>query len=84
MLNTLKNLLVVVNDFPNQDNSHIASIFVKEQIKDLSLVFQNVFLIVPYPASLEYRRKAHCENYIFDKVKQQVSQLVRGILERIG
>jgi len=69
MLKTLKNLLVVVNDFPNQDNSYIASIFVKEQIKALSPFFQNVFVIVPYPAGLEYKRRAHYENYIFDNVR---------------
>jgi len=69
MLNTLKNLLVVVNDFPNQDNSYVANIFVKEQAKALSPFFQNVFVIVPYPAGLEYRRKAHYKNYIFDNVR---------------
>jgi glycosyltransferase involved in cell wall biosynthesis len=69
MLKTLQNLLVVVNDFPNQDNSYITSIFVKEQIKALSPFFQNVFVIVPYPAGLEYRRRAHYENYIFANVR---------------
>jgi teichuronic acid biosynthesis glycosyltransferase TuaC len=66
---TLKNLLVVVNDFPNQDHSYISNTFVKEQIKALGPYFQNVFVIVPYPAGLEYRRKAHYENYIFDNVR---------------
>jgi glycosyltransferase involved in cell wall biosynthesis len=68
MLKTLKNLLVVVNDFPNQDNSYITSIFVKEQIKALSSYFQNIFVIVPYPAGLEYRRRAHYGNYVFNNV----------------
>jgi len=69
MLNTLKNLLVVVNNFPNQDNSYLVNTFVKEQVKALSPFFQNVFVIVPYPAGLEYRRRAHYKNYIFDNVR---------------
>lgn len=65
----LKNLLVVVNNFPNEDNSYIVNIFVKEQVKALGPYFQNIFVIVPFPAGLQYKRKTRYENYCFDNVR---------------
>jgi teichuronic acid biosynthesis glycosyltransferase TuaC len=63
-----KNLLVISNNFPNQDNSYVADIFVKEQIKYLKNYFDRVFVISPVAYGMERLRKTKYQDYHYDNV----------------
>jgi glycosyltransferase involved in cell wall biosynthesis len=63
-----KNLLVISNDFPNQDNSYVADIFVKEQINYLKNFFDNVYVISPVAMGIEHMRKTNYQDYHYDNV----------------
>lgn len=63
------NLLVISNNFPNQNDTYIGDIFVKEQIRYLRKYFDNVYVISPAPYGISYLRKEKQENYQFDNVK---------------
>jgi len=63
------NLLVITNNFPNEDNSYIGDIFVKEQINYIKNYFDNVFVISPIAYGMEYLRKTKQNDYQFDNVK---------------
>lgn len=62
----LKNLLVLCNTFPDENNTFVGGIFVKEQIKYLKNYFENVYVISPVAYGMEYLRKVHLEKYTFD------------------
>jgi len=64
-----KNLLVISNNFPNQDNSYVAEIFVKEQIKYLKDYFDNVYIVSPLAYGMERLRKTRHEDYQYENVK---------------
>ena len=64
-----KNLLVICNTFPNQENTHIGGIFVKEQIKYLKNTFDNVYVFSPVAYGMEYLRKNKFSDYQFDNVR---------------
>jgi len=64
-----KNLLVISNNYPNQDNSYVADIFVKEQIKYLKNYFNNVYVISPVAYGIERLRKTTYKDYHYDNVK---------------
>lgn len=63
-----KNLLIISNNFPNQDNSYIADIFVKEQIKYLKNYFNKVYVISPVAYGIERLRKTTHKDYQYDNV----------------
>ncbi|KKG83987.1 glycosyltransferase [Methanosarcina mazei] len=63
------NLLVIANNFPNEDNSYVAGIFVKEQIKYLKNYFQTVYVISPVPYGMESLRKTTYRDYQYENVK---------------
>ena len=63
-----KNLLVISNNFPNQDNSYVADIFVKEQIKYLKNYFDKVYVISPVAYGMERVRKTKHHDYQYDNV----------------
>ncbi|QDA30610.1 glycosyltransferase family 4 protein [Thermococcus indicus] len=57
-------LLVIVNDFPNEDNSYGANIFVKEQLKAIQKFVDEINVVVPLPRGIELKRKTSYQNYI--------------------
>jgi len=64
-----KNLLIVSNSFPNQDNTFVGNIFVKEQIKYLKQYFDNVYVVSPVAYGMEHFRSTKHFDYQFDNVK---------------
>ena len=62
-----KNLLVISNNFPNQDNSN-HGIFVKEQIKFLQVYFDKIYVFSPVAYGVERLRKTTFQNYHYDNV----------------
>lgn len=63
------NLLIISNNFPNEDNSYVGEIFVKEQIKYLKNYFQTVYVISPVPYGMERLRKTVYRDYQYGNVK---------------
>lgn len=63
------NLLVVVNDFPDEKNIYMSNIFVKKQVEALKKYFNNIFVTIPFPSGLEYKRRREYKDYYFDNVK---------------
>jgi glycosyltransferase involved in cell wall biosynthesis len=64
-----KNLLIITNNYPNDDNSYIGDIFVKEQIKFLKNHFDTVYVISPVAYGMERLRKTTHRNYYYDNVR---------------
>jgi len=64
-----KNLLVISNSFPNEDNTFVSDIFVKEQTKYLRHYFDNVYVISPVAYGMERLRKTKQSDYQFDNVQ---------------
>ena len=64
----LGNLLVIVNDFPTEGNSRARNVFVKNQVIALRKYFKNVYVVVPFPAGLEYIRKVNYKNYSYENI----------------
>ncbi|KKG07101.1 glycosyl transferase family 1 [Methanosarcina mazei] len=64
-----KNLLILTNNFPNADDSYVAEIFVKEQVKCLKNYFQTVYVISPVAYGMERLRKTIYRDYQYDNVK---------------
>jgi len=60
-----KNLLVLTNSYPDENNRHYGGIFVKEQVKYLPRYFNKVYVISPQP--LGYRRELR--EYSYDNVR---------------
>lgn len=63
------NLLVISNNFPNQDNSFVGGIFVKEQIRYIKNYFDNIYIISPVAYGMNYLRKTKHDDYQFDNVR---------------
>jgi len=64
-----QNLFVISNSFPNEDNTFVGGIFVKEQIKYLRRYFDNVYVVSPVAFGMEYLRKTKHFDYQFDNVR---------------
>ncbi|MEG3054737.1 MAG: glycosyltransferase family 4 protein [Methanoculleus sp.] len=64
-----KNLLVISNNFPNEDNTFVGDIFVKEQINYLRHYFDNVYVISSVAYGMERLRKTEHSDYQFDNVQ---------------
>lgn len=65
---TENNLLVISNNFPNQDNSFAANVFVKEQINHLKNNFDNIYVISPVAYGVERVRGIPQINYQYDNI----------------
>lgn len=66
---TESNLLVISNNFPNQDDSFVGGIFVKEQIEYIKNYFDIVYVISPVAYGMERLRNTTHKNYQYDNVK---------------
>lgn len=64
-----KNLLIISNSFPNEDNTFVSDIFVKEQINYLRHYFDNVYVVSPVAYGMEHLRKTKHSDYQFDNVQ---------------
>ena len=64
-----RNLLIISNNFPNEDNTNVGSIFVKDQLNHLKIHFNKIFVISPVAYGVERLRNQEYENYTFDNVK---------------
>lgn len=56
-------VLVLVNDFPNEDNSYATNIFVKEQVRAMSKLADEINVLVPIPRGIELKRKTSYRDY---------------------
>lgn len=65
---TLKNLLVISNNFPDQYGKYSSDVFVNEQLIPLKQYFENIYVISPLANGIEYLRKRHYEDYSFANV----------------
>jgi len=54
---------VIVSDFPDEYNTHIVNIFVKEQIRALANFVDEINVIVPIPFGIELKRNISYKNY---------------------
>ncbi|RQD92569.1 glycosyltransferase family 4 protein, partial [Methanosalsum natronophilum] len=63
------NLLVISNNFPNEENSPLGNIFVKERVKHLAKYFDNIYVVSPILYGIELIRNKRFNNYQFDNVK---------------
>ncbi|MDD3247661.1 MAG: glycosyltransferase family 4 protein [Methanosarcina sp.] len=63
-----KNLLIISNDFPDAENKYARNIFVKEQVLSLKKYFENIYVVCPVAAGMEFLRKTRYENYMIDNV----------------
>lgn len=63
------NLLIISNNFPNQDNTYVGDIFVKEQVNYLRHYFDNVYVVSPVAYGVERLRKTEHYDYQFDNVQ---------------
>lgn len=64
-----KNLLIICNTFPSQDNSFVGGIFVKEQVKCLGRNFDNIYVVSPVAYGMEYFRGTNHFDYKYDNVE---------------
>jgi len=64
-----ENLLVICNNFPNQDNSFVGGVFVKEQVKYLGHRFDNVYVVSPKAYGMGYLRGTKHNDYQFDNAQ---------------
>lgn len=72
----IKNLLIITNSFPDQEDKYVGSIFVKEQVKYLREYFKKIYIISPVPLGIEYIRKVKLLDYQFDNVKVLFPQYI--------
>ncbi|SFM56302.1 glycosyltransferase [Methanolobus profundi] len=63
------NLLVITNNYPNEDDSYVGGIFVKEQINYLKHYFKNIYVISPVAYGIDKFRKTTYKNYKYDNVE---------------
>jgi glycosyltransferase involved in cell wall biosynthesis len=56
-------LLILASDFPNEEDTYIANIFVKEQVKALAKLLSKIIVIIPIPVGIEEKRKILYRSY---------------------
>lgn len=65
-----KKLLIITPSYPNDSNSYIGGIFVKNQVNILKLYFNEIIIISPVLFSFKMLSKDKlCQNYNYDNVK---------------
>ncbi len=62
------NLLVLCNTFPDEQDKFIPGIYYKDQIRELSKYFDNVYTLIPAPLSITKLRKIPLKDYYFQNV----------------
>ena len=62
---TNKNLLVLCNTFPDELDTYIGAIFIKDQLSSLSKNFENIYVLIPAPVSITTFRKIPVNDYRF-------------------
>ncbi|AJC71437.1 glycosyl transferase family 1 [Thermococcus guaymasensis DSM 11113] len=60
-----KNLLILTNSYPDEDNRHYGGIFVKEQVRYLARHFNEIYVISPQP----YGSNRNLRDYEYDNVR---------------
>jgi len=63
-----KNLLVITNNFPDEDNLYSHNIFVKEQLKYMAAYFANIYVVSPLAYGMSYLRGRQYSNYTYDNI----------------
>lgn len=63
-----KNLLVITNNFPDENDLYARDTFVKAQINSLKQYFNNIYVISPLAYGITYLRKTVYKNYNYDNV----------------
>lgn len=65
----MKNLLVLVPDYPDENNKMIGSLFVKEQVAHLSKHFDNVYVIAPVLKAFGLTAQSqYCKDYKINNI----------------
>ena len=64
-----RNLLVITNSFPDKDDKHVGGIFVKDQLRELSSHFDNVYVVFPSTLGMGHEPKEDFRDYSFGNVK---------------
>lgn len=64
-----QNLLVISNSYPNQDDTFVGDIFVKELVTHLSPQFKNIYVISPVALGIERWRGTKHEDYQQGNIK---------------
>ncbi|ACS34646.1 hypothetical protein [Thermococcus gammatolerans] len=60
-----KNLLILTNSYPDEDNRHYGGIFVKKQVRYLARYFNEIYVISPQP----YGSNRNLRDYEHDNVR---------------
>ena len=60
-----KNLLIITNSYPDEDNQHYGGIFVKEQVRYLARHFNEIYVISPQP----YGSNRNLRDYEYNNVR---------------
>jgi len=63
-----KNLLVICNTFPDESDTYIGAIFVKDQLSCLSEYFEKIYVLIPAPLSITTVRKIPLKDYNFQNI----------------
>jgi len=62
------NLLIITGSYPNEDNSYIGGIFIKDQIKELKHFFNHIYVISPTAIGINLLRKTEISDYSYDNI----------------
>lgn len=62
------NLLVVSNSFPDESDTYIDGIFIKDQLLSLSKYFDNIYVLIPAPLSITMIKKMPLKEYDFKNI----------------
>lgn len=62
------NLLVICNTFPNEKESFIGGIFIKDQLFSLSQYFKEIHVVIPAPLTITRLRKIPTTDYNIENI----------------
>ena len=63
-----KDLLIIANTFPDESETYVGDIFVKEQIRFLRKFYRKITVVVPIAFGIEVVRKIKQEDYTFEDI----------------
>lgn len=69
MTSAKRNLLVVTNSFPDKDDRHIGGVFVKDQLREMSSFFDEVYVVFPSTLGMGHEPKDDFRDYTFGNVR---------------
>jgi glycosyltransferase involved in cell wall biosynthesis len=64
-----RNLLVVTNSFPDEHDRHIGGVFVKDQLREMSPFFDEVYVVFPSTLGMGHEPKDDFKDYTFGNVR---------------